>query len=487
MSSTTDGRGERGQILVLFVGGLFVILVIAALAFDVGLMLVERRDQQNAADAAALAGARYVAAAPADLTAKAKAESAARAVAVTNGFDDADPNQDVTVNIPPTSGTFAGFDGFIEVVVSSNRASVFGGIIGVGGWDVAARAVAANQQGLSLPFGMLALKTECKAIHISGNGTVYSASNIQSNSPCTLAEGGGGLSRTGQGTLIVDTPSAICRTAGDIQDEGSGGPMVCTKDPGSFAMPDPLKILPAPVPPGTPAPPRQIATTPTRAIPEGCPGTTDAKGPATDADPRKGCRIAGPPYNGSVWELSPGYYPGGISLEASVAIRMLPGVYYLAGGGFNMTSGASLITIGAPDSSAVGGGVMFYNTSGPKSAAGKITMTGQGAVVSVKPLDDPDPTSNYYPYNGIVIFQDRAIDINGDDVSITGGGTGDPALEVRGLIYVPAGDVKVTGSGGTMTMDQIIAGTFKISGDGNFNVLREYGIDARISGVGLVE
>ena len=32
----------------------------AALAFDVGMMLVERRDQQNAADAAALAGARFV-------------------------------------------------------------------------------------------------------------------------------------------------------------------------------------------------------------------------------------------------------------------------------------------------------------------------------------------------------------------------------------------------------------------------------------------
>jgi uncharacterized membrane protein len=35
-------------------------LVIAALAFDVGMMLVERRDEQDAADAAALAGARYV-------------------------------------------------------------------------------------------------------------------------------------------------------------------------------------------------------------------------------------------------------------------------------------------------------------------------------------------------------------------------------------------------------------------------------------------
>jgi uncharacterized membrane protein len=37
-----------------------VLLIVAALAFDVGSMYLERRDQQNAADAAALAGARYV-------------------------------------------------------------------------------------------------------------------------------------------------------------------------------------------------------------------------------------------------------------------------------------------------------------------------------------------------------------------------------------------------------------------------------------------
>ena len=58
MSSTTSRPQERGQVLVLFAGGLVALLIVAALAFDVGMMLVERRDEQNAADAAALAGAR---------------------------------------------------------------------------------------------------------------------------------------------------------------------------------------------------------------------------------------------------------------------------------------------------------------------------------------------------------------------------------------------------------------------------------------------
>ena len=64
MSSTTSspgGReGERGQVLVLFAGAILTLLLVAALAFDTGVMLLERRDEQNAADAAALAGARYV-------------------------------------------------------------------------------------------------------------------------------------------------------------------------------------------------------------------------------------------------------------------------------------------------------------------------------------------------------------------------------------------------------------------------------------------
>src|ERR671912_1529724 len=60
LSSTTERPNERGQILVLFAGAAVALLIVAAIAFDVGSMYLERRDQQNAADAAALAGARYV-------------------------------------------------------------------------------------------------------------------------------------------------------------------------------------------------------------------------------------------------------------------------------------------------------------------------------------------------------------------------------------------------------------------------------------------
>ena len=59
MSSTTDRN--KGQALPIFVIALTAVLLAAALAFDTGDVLLEKRDEQNAADAAALHGARYLA------------------------------------------------------------------------------------------------------------------------------------------------------------------------------------------------------------------------------------------------------------------------------------------------------------------------------------------------------------------------------------------------------------------------------------------
>ena len=48
--------------------------------------------------------------------------------------------------------------------------------------------------------------------------------------------------------------------------------------------------------------------------------------------------------------------------------------------------------------------------------------------------------------------------------------------------------MKVNGANSAFTMDQVIAYTFMINGcGGTVNVLRETGVDAMISAVGLVE
>ena len=51
---------ERGQILVIFAGGLLLLLGIAALVIDLGFVFMLRRMEQNVADPAAIAAARYI-------------------------------------------------------------------------------------------------------------------------------------------------------------------------------------------------------------------------------------------------------------------------------------------------------------------------------------------------------------------------------------------------------------------------------------------
>lgn len=507
MSSTTDPTAERGQVLVLFAGGLVLLFLVAALAFDVGMTLLERRDQQNAADAAALAGARYVVGAASYNGTCAggagnPAVAAACEIALANDFDDAAADENVFVSIPATDGPYRGFPGFVEVRIESSRAAIFAGVIGRTSWSVGARAVAANQQGVTYSFGMLALSPdECKAIHISGSGVVNAASNIQSNSTGAGCGDGSniGLSRTGGGVLNVTAPDAVCRSAGDIQDQGSGA-MTCTPAEYSFVLPDPLRDLPAPPMPALAPAMREVVAGSVidplpSTIPDYCPGATGSKSPS-EATPML-CRIGqgGSTQSGREWILSPGLYPGGLELTNDVTAYLLPGIYWIGGGGFQTAGGASVIsvnsetdraravcTLGATPPCVGGGGILLYNSQLPNEPAGPISLGGGGAALSLQPYDYPFGTTTIE----LVIFQDRTVSLTGDDVTLNGSTA--QAAEVRGIVYVPGGDVKVNGSDSVFSMDQVIASTFKINGSGGtVNVLRETGVDAEISAVGLVD
>jgi hypothetical protein len=493
LSSTTNPRTDRGQIIAIFGLALVTIVIVAALAFDTGMMLLEKRDQQNAADAAALAGARYLISSPAQ-----DPRTVARDIATVNGFTDGVENEVVQVFVPPSSGRFRNVPGFIEVKIKSTRASIFGGILGVFGWDVAARAVAANQQGLDLPFSMLALsETDCRAIQVTGSGDVLSAGTIQVNSDCDPDA----LFVGGTGTLEVTAAGATCNTVGGItESKGPGSELKCVQVEDSYAIPDPLSTKEEPAVPGLPAPIQQVTTT-TKKIPDGCPGAVAPATPATALDP-KTCAFGGS-YDGTAWRLFPGYYPGGLDLGKGT-FYLEPGIYYLGGGGFKAGGGGGS---GMPDSivwsvdpggtTAGAGGVLLFNTeayefsdecaSGLGTAAqciAPIVLNGGSADVNLQPLSDGSD------WDGMVIFQDRDLNVslaNPDDkdVQINGGAS---TMEVAGTIYVPSGDVFVNGNAGTIILDQVIAWTFTINGNGGtIDVRYRSGVQAKISGVGLVE
>lgn len=449
------------------------LMIFAALAFDTGSMLLERRDQQNAADAAALAGARYL---PGD---QATAETAARSVATANGFTHGAETETVEVSFPGT--------GRIEVVIGSARQSIFGGILGQADWAVAARAVAINQTGVPADFSMLSLDPHgCEAILVSGNGSVTANGNIQVNSDCT----DGALKRTGGGVITVTADGAACNVVGDIKSSG-GGALNCTANEGAPEIPDPLLGLPAPGVPAFPTAPVQLAGS-LLDIPAGCPGAV-APAVAATADAPAACQFQSS-YAGTTWRLYPGYYPGGIKLQAGL-FYLEPGIYYIGGGGVEITgNGATALSVDAGGTT-LGGGILLYNTEASafssQCAAGTapeplvqciqpITLNGAQATIDLWPLDTGST------WDGLVVFQDRNLNAPGDDLVVNGSSSN---TQVRGTIYVPSGDVRVNGSGGQVTVDQVISYRFTINGapGSQINVLYDSDFLYGGSAYGLIE
>lgn len=464
MSSITEA--QRGQALAIFTLSLGSVIAVAALAFDGGLMMLERRDQQNAADAAAIAAARYI------KTSKTEAQAAAINVASANGFVDGVNQQSVSINIPPTSGAYVGNSNYVEVAIASTRPSIFAGIMGVVSWPVAARAVGTDLDAAGGSFSILALDPSvCDAMLVSGNGNVTAYGNIQVNSSCN----NGALRRQGGGDITVDVDGGACNVVGDIKDGGGQGIIDCVKNEGAPYVEDPLLKLPAPSVPLPPLAAVRIAGS--RTVPAGCPGSATQ---ATMADPRV-CQFTSS-YAGEVWRLYPGLYPGGLKLQGGT-FYLEPGIYYLGSGGLDITGNdTDTFSVVAGGTTGPAGGILFYNTNIPGVAdAGPVSLNGSSADIDLLPYDDDNSV-----YDGILIFQDRTINLGGDDLTINGSAS---AMDVRGTIYVPAGDVKINGSAGLLTMDQIIAATYKVNGAPGSQVLalKDENRIVRLRATGLVE
>lgn len=483
--------------------------MMAALAFDVGQALLDRRAQQNAADAAALAGSRYLTSTTPAYQGTCSgapgghaAVSAACAMAADNGFVDGANQIVVTVNTPPgPASVYSGVTGFIEVNIRSNRTSFFQGRLLPDVWRVAAMGVATNGAEGAAPYSLIALnETACPSVLVSGQGSLTTGSNIQVNSSCPT----GALQTTGNAYVDVTSPTGRINVVGDWS---SGGNANVDPPPteGSPWQPDPLQYLPAPPIPLPPEPrPAEWISGPTLPIPDSCPGGASR---STATVPQT-CQFPSS-YAGTTWRLYPGYYPGGLHFQAGTFL-LEPGIYYIAGGGVDANgNGASIYSVdagGSVPTSGPAGGVMFYNTeveaytnecagngsfptgvTAATACLGAIRLNGSVATIWIRAIQTDT-------YTGIVIYQDRDLSLDPTttpiasrdaDVQINGSAS---TLNVLGTVYVPAGLVQANGSGGTASTVQIIADMFKITGS-NANLSASYDGDAffKLKGIGLVE
>ena len=128
-----ERRREGGQVLVIFALALVAIVAMTGLVNDGGSTFVQRRDQQNVADAAAMAAA-YAYAVSGTTSA---ASTAGQSTASSNGYVDGSAGVSVTIT------NAAGNPGWLfTAYVSKPHANNVTGLLGMPSWGVTATATA---------------------------------------------------------------------------------------------------------------------------------------------------------------------------------------------------------------------------------------------------------------------------------------------------------------------------------------------------------
>lgn len=131
-------RGERGQILILFVLAIFVVVGVVGLVLDGGAAYAQRRAEQSVVDLAAMAGANVFLNEPGDYATKnAAAEAAARSIATQNGYTEGVNGAAVDVTLANSSTAT-----HVRVDLTGKHNNNFAALLGMPTWDVSVTATA---------------------------------------------------------------------------------------------------------------------------------------------------------------------------------------------------------------------------------------------------------------------------------------------------------------------------------------------------------
>jgi hypothetical protein len=499
-------RNENGQILIIFAGGLVLLLAITALVVDLGFVFMTKRQEQNAVDPAAIAAARYI---PSGMAGKPDMWNAACFYASQNGFvprrtdtsatcvaGQPTDGSSLTVNYPPSpnAGGFAGNPKYVEVVVTRPNDSFFAGIIGRPKIDVTSSAVAAWDDGTGGVSSLVALDPHaCPSARLHGGGSsggVYifpanpgippaSGGYVQVNSDCGFANGANDNCYDGSsGALKIDGGTYIKSNTIYIQGgcvvNGASATILATTDERATYVGDPLGLI-------RPPSPSDFAAQP-------CPTGPDG----TAAAPKK-CGLNGTQL------LTPGTYYGGWKITSSgTKITLNPGIYILAGGGLTQTGGVTV--------AAASGRVLIYSTDAPICGKPGATVDSCQDIIDfrgstsldLRGLDRGAPCPPYgsaiCPYGGLLLWQD-AQGSGAKDIDLEGSGS----LFLEGTIYTAKGDVLITGNGLSTgcTPDvlgntncaavQVISNTWDIGGAGVLNMPYDPNLFYRLPLKGLVK
>ena len=407
------GRRERGQVLILFVLALGVLMGMVAMSIDVGMIFVERRSLQNAADAAALAGVPELPESPS------AAEANALEWAENNGYT-SDNGATVTVNTP-----YQGDPNAVEVVIEVEMPFIFARVLGLESTGVGARAVAGFEPStIGNNAAILVLNEhECSAFQMVGGNdlSITNSGAIMVNSDCAN-EQNGAINKGGSSEAMVEGGIFYYEEgAWSISGEGA---LIPEPEPVPSRISDPLAGL-------TPPDLYAIGTSP------------DSGGTAADPDTVN--------VIGADVTLHPGVYWGGMQIQAD-NVTLLPGPYIMAGGGFAVSSAGTII----------GEDVFFYNTFDPENPNAPDGKCGAIALQGTAAYTLTAPTSG--TYKDVLFWQDEACT---DVVRVAGSGEGGGGG--NGIFYAPSAQLELLG-GGDLGALQMIVDTIKFGGGSVINV-----------------
>ncbi len=401
-------RDRAGVTLLIYALTLPVLLGFAGLAVEVGEWYTIHTKLQTAADAGALAGAWVLKAGGGSAKAIAVAKEAIAKNPVT-------PDS-ITINAPPTSGSYSGNNDSVQVVLSKQELPLFAELFNVSALNIGAQAVAKMQPSSSACLLALDPSSDPATVDLNGNANVQfgncsMAANSSNPNDAILING----NATFTGQSIV--------TVGNY--ETNGNVSINLTDPaqtGASPVPDPFANL-------------------------------NVTSPA-------GCDYNGTQNYNSSATLQPGTYCGGFNVNGNATVTLEPGTYYIDGGNLIFNGNSTILC----DCTTPGSGVTFvFTNQGGDGQTGTVTMNGNVTMNLQAPTDTSDPTD--YPYAGMLFVQDRNAPQN---ENATFNGNVNSVLE--GAMYFPNGEVVLNGNlSNSANCTELIAWQVLINGNAGFS------------------
>jgi hypothetical protein len=466
MAMNLGGRGRRGQAVVLVAASAMVLAGILMLALDGGLLYLDRRHMQSAADAAALAGAEKLwqsypqSWTPSHQKAMSMLTSNLPGTTMPSPFTPSGSQVDNGFGAPLAIG--GGYSVILkatpltyQVFLFHQHTYVVAPIHGFGSSEsIESTAKAENA---NLPFAVIVLQTPVLYANLQVSGPTASLTLTRNGGP----NGSGGVFSNesidpGTGNIYFDSTgcSAGPGASGDLWAYNEGGGDQARVNTQVFCGQNPPEVR-----------------TPKAALPD--PGYARPQPPAVS--------WSGLTVSSGTEYLCPGSYNDTITVSSGAVAVLLPGVFRVTGGGVKVSGTLRTLNVGET----------VVTTNGCALPVPNPPTGDLGATIEIVPADDGTFTCSKHVFqtigssstltltpsprfNNISIYVETIanwqticnIGVYGTNVvEITGGGS----YNINGAIYAPADNVQVAGGLAGSRVGQIIAWTLAVTGTTNVN------------------